>query len=139
MGVGLWGVGRGQRRGCGKRVVVVEQHRHRLGGAKVWDGALTSKVMWQLARKTKATKEFLMARGMMFEGQGRPSHTPPSPMQTLNATRCAWTIPRDHWKGGATCFGGFTVCFRQMISEPFSGCSAQSGEGRIEACTKARQ
>jgi len=79
VGGGLWGVGKGQRRGCGKRVVVVEQHRHRLGGAKVWDGALTSKVMWQLARKTKATKEFLMARGMMFEGRGRPSHPPPSP------------------------------------------------------------
>eukprot|EP00667_Euglena_gracilis_P006875 EG_transcript_6933 len=51
----------------GKKVVIVEQHRNRVGGAKVWDGAVTSKTMWHLARKSRVVNEFLKARGMMFE------------------------------------------------------------------------
>jgi dihydrolipoamide dehydrogenase len=50
----------------GKKVVLIEQHERKFGGAAVWDG-LSTKTVWQLARRSKNVKEFLQARGMYIE------------------------------------------------------------------------
>ena len=52
----------------GKRVCVIEKTW--LGGAGVWDGALSSKTEWQLSRRARGFSDFLRSSnsGLNFEG-----------------------------------------------------------------------
>ena len=45
----------------GKRVLLVE--RDRIGGTGIYNGALTSKTMWEIAQRVSSTNELMRDRG----------------------------------------------------------------------------